>query len=76
MPKSTTREEHLAWCKQRALEYCEAGDLRQAFASMTSDMRKHPDTSSHPAIELGFQMMLMGQLDSQEQMRKFILGFN
>ncbi len=35
--------EHLDWCKQRALEYLDRGDLGSAVASMTSDMGKHPE---------------------------------
>ena len=48
-----TRAEHLAWCKQRALAYVEQGDLNNAFASMISDLRKHPETEKHGATELG-----------------------
>jgi hypothetical protein len=74
--KETTRAEHLAWCKQRALEYVEAGDIEQAFASMGSDMSKHPETANHAAIPLGAMMLLSGMLSSQAEMRKFILGFH
>ena len=35
-----TRAEHLAWCKKRALEYVDAGDLLQAYTSMASDLGK------------------------------------
>jgi hypothetical protein len=38
------REEHLARCKRRALEYVERGELADAFASMGSDMEQHPET--------------------------------
>ena len=38
---SMTRAEHLRWAKDRALEYVEAGDLDQAFASLASDLGKH-----------------------------------
>jgi hypothetical protein len=44
-----TRDEHLAWCKRRALEYLGAGELRQAVASMASDLKTHPDTEN-PAL--------------------------
>jgi len=71
-----TREEHLKWCKQRALEYVDMGDLNQAWASMTSDLNKHPETTNHNSIELGFVMILAGHLSSSDEMRKFILGFN
>ena len=39
-----TRQEHLEWCKQRAREYLDRGDLANAVASMGSDMDKHPET--------------------------------
>lgn len=71
-----TRSEHLAWCKQRALEYVAAGDVNQAWASMASDMRKHPDTANHIAIKLGNQMFVAGFLNSTMEMGKFIRGFN
>ena len=33
-----TREQHIAWAKERALEYVDAGDLANAVASMGSDL--------------------------------------
>lgn len=70
------RKEHLDWCKKRALEYVDAGDLTNAWASMASDLRKHSETEGHAAIELGMMMLMTGQLSTQEKMRKFIEGFN
>ena len=71
-----TRSEHLAWCKQRALEYVDRGDVSQAFASMTSDLRKHGETQDHAGIELGASLLFGGHLSTPEQMRTFIEGFN
>lgn len=73
---TTTRAEHLAWCKKRALEYCDIGDTNQAFASMGSDLGKHSDTAGHAAIELGMMLLMGGHLDTPDKMRKFINGFN
>jgi hypothetical protein len=70
------RAEHLQWCKDRALEYANNGDNSQAFASMASDLRKHPETANHPAIQMGMMMLMGGHLNTQEEMRKFIEGFN
>jgi hypothetical protein len=70
-----TRDEHLAWCKQRALELLEAGDLNQAFASMGSDLRKHPETAGHSGIQLGTMLLVGGHLKTAKQMRDFIEGF-
>lgn len=72
----STRAEHLAWCKERALVYVDHGDLHQAFASMASDLSKHPETEKHGAIELGMMMLMGGFLDTPQEMRKFIEGFN
>lgn len=69
-----TREEHIDWCKRRAMQYVELGDLNQAFASLASDLRKHPQTQNHIAVELGFQMLINGHLNTKAQMREFIEG--
>ena len=71
-----TRQEHLEWCKKRSLEYIDMGDLNNAFASMMSDLRKHKETENHSAIGLGFGLKMNGFLSTQDEMRKFILGFN
>lgn len=73
-----TRAEHLAWCKRRALEYVEAGDLHQAFSSMASDLGKHSETEGARKLcgELGMPMLLGGMLNTKDEMRRFIEGFN
>lgn len=72
-----TRAEHLEWCKKRALEYVDIGDLQQAFNSMASDLGKHPETEGARKVcgELGIPMLMAGHLDTPEEMRKFINGF-
>ena len=72
----TTRQDHLIWCKKRALEYVEINDLNQAFASMTSDLRKHKETAEHSGIELGWALLMNNHLNTPREMRKFIEGFN
>lgn len=72
----TTRTEHLAWCKSRALEYCDMGDTSQAFASMVSDLGKHPETANHSAVQLGMMRLMGGHLSEPNKMREFINGFN
>lgn len=76
MSNYPSRSEHLAWCKRRALEYVDAGDLPQAYASMASDLGKHPETENHVAIEIGTMMSLGGMLNTPHDMRRFIEGFN
>lgn len=71
-----TRQEHLDWCKQRALVYCDAGNTQEAYTSMASDLGKHPETANHPGIQLGIGLLMIGSLSSIGEMRKFIEGFN
>lgn len=71
-----SRKDHLAWCKQRALEYVAIGELQQAFASMGSDLNKHDETKDHMAMELGMMLLIGGHLNTPEKMKKFIEGIN
>ena len=79
MSETTTRAEHLAWAKKRALAYVDAGDTLQAYTSMASDLGKHPETANHPGIDLGIGLLMLpdqGRLGTTDGMRKFIEGFN
>lgn len=69
-----SRDEHLQWCKDRAIEYLP--DTQQAFASFMSDMRKHEETENHSALILMGKMFFAGHLGSAFAMKKFIEGFN
>ena len=71
-----TRADHVAWCKERALAYVDAGDLTNALASMGSDLNKHPETANHPAIGLGLMLMMSGHLATPGDMRRHIEGYN
>lgn len=70
------RKEHLQWCKDRAMVYVKADDLKQAFASFGSDMRKHPDTQYHLGLGLGAQLFYSKFLNTAPEMEKWILSFN
>ena len=76
MSTKESRAEHLAWCKERALAYVDQGDLQNAFASLISDLRKHPETEDHAASELGMMLMMTGHLNTVKDMRDFINGCN
>ena len=77
-----TAHEHVAWCKHRALLELDAPDqstekaIANAFASMVSDLRKHPDTEDHPANTLGMQLFIGGHLSTKAEMRRWIEGYN
>lgn len=71
------RAEHLDWCKKRALEYLDKGDVKNAVASMMSDMQKHEETKFAGAGNilsmLGIKAAASG--DAAEA-RRYIKGFN
>jgi hypothetical protein len=75
-PDTVTRAEHLAWCKARALQYVDAGDMGGAFASLTADLRLHPETADHAATELGAMLLFAGHLNTPHAMREWINGVN
>ena len=70
-----TRQEHLVWCKKRALEYVGAGDLKQAVASMLSDLSKHDETQGVMKI-MGMIGIMEAANGTPESVRRFIEGFN
>lgn len=70
-----TRAEHLAFCKERALEYL-PGDPPGALASLFSDMSKHAETRDHASLKNAGMLIFAGQLQTSEQVRKYIEGFN
>ncbi len=51
-----SRAEHLQWCKDRANMYL-PGKPQEAFASMMSDLSRHPELESHCGIEMGTMLM-------------------
>jgi hypothetical protein len=71
-----TRAEHVAWCKERALEYVEMGDLGQAVASMVSDMNKHPATLASTAAFMGQVGLVAAMRGDADGVRRWIEGFN
>lgn len=73
-----TRKEHLDWCKKRALEYVDAGDLTQAFTSFASDVNKEPETTDVAKLitTLGMPLLIMGALNTAREMRSHIEGYN
>lgn len=78
----TTREEHLEWCRSRALEYLDQGEVDKAFASFVSDLSKMPEgedetdpdgnirwlSSAATFAEEGFQALLDGDRHRVRQM--------
>lgn len=70
-----TRQEHLDWCKKRALEYLDRGDVVNAVTSMMSDMQKHPETKFGSGVlnALGLRAAASYNVDTA---RRYIEGFN
>jgi hypothetical protein len=71
-----TRSEHLAWAKQRALEYLDAGDLKNAYASMVSDLSKHDDFRKPAYAMLNEIGMMYLKRHDAPGLRGWITGFN
>lgn len=69
------RNEHLAWAKQRALAYLDREhDMKEAVASLCSDLRKHPEHANNAAIPLGVGLLLL-PTTTERDIRRWIEGF-
>lgn len=73
-----TRAEHLQWCKDRAMEYVNRGDLLDAVTSMMSDLEKHPETSATkgPLGMIGIMAAQQAQSGDRAAVIRYIQGFN
>ncbi len=69
-----TREEHLAWAKQRALEYLDRHDVVNAVASMISDLGKHDELKSL-GLAMGPAGMMHALRADEREVRRWIEGF-
>lgn len=70
------RQEHLEWAKQRAIEYIDRDDIPGSYASFVSDMNKHGELKDHLALAIGTMLLFSGNLQTKEEMKSFIEGFN
>jgi hypothetical protein len=83
-----TREQHLAWCKQRAYQEFNYHNTQpddekqlqkaidQAVLSFFSDSAKHEGTINHPDLQLGFMLRMHRHMTTEAQLRQWIDGFN
>jgi hypothetical protein len=76
MTTTTSRAEHLQWCKDRALAYADRGDVVNAVASMVSDMRKHPETEDHAGLPVMVMIAMTDRFYRAGELRRFIEGFH
>lgn len=83
-----TREEHLQWAKDRAIEQCEKYSGFAGWVLFKHDMQKHDELKTHVALSLGDEMLKMFfnianpeslrifDVPGPLNMKRFIQGFN
>jgi hypothetical protein len=71
-----TAKDYLNWCVDRAMVYADMGDMTQAWASFTSDVRKHPDTEHIGYHSLLAMAMVSGLYNEPRKFREFVSGWN
>jgi hypothetical protein len=69
-----TRDEHLEWCKERAMDYLNTGDVANAIASMMSDLSKHEDFKAI-AEKIGPLGLFYAMNNDYDGAKRFIEGF-
>ena len=70
-----SREEHVAWSKERALEYLEQDDIQSAITSMLFNMSQHPETKQIVNPTLTSAGMQYVTNHDRTGARRFIEGF-
>lgn len=73
-----TRDEHMTWCKARALAELTGDEMKyldEAWANMVTGLESHPETAGHSCIKLGYQLLATKSLTTKDQMAKFINDF-
>lgn len=68
-----TREEHLQWAKDLAMEDWRAGNLQDAVATMVGRMREHPELKYNDYL-VALGIIYVTQND-HEGVRRWIEGF-
>lgn len=48
----------------------------EALTSMMSDLTKHPETQNHPGIQICVGLMMIGNLQTVDEARRFIEGYH
>ena len=72
-----TREEHLKWCKERAIAEMDfTKNPTHAIISMMSDLKKHPETNKESLISFCIMMLLRKQINTRQDVINFLNGFN
>lgn len=72
-----TREEHLKWCKERAIAEMDFyKEPSKAVISMMSDLRKHSETASESLMMLCTMQLMRNPRMTRQEAITFINGFN
>jgi hypothetical protein len=69
-----TRDEHLQWSKERALEYLDRGEVIEGMTSMMSDLSKHEELANHGGLRIA--PMFYGASHDYHAVKRWIEGFN
>ena len=71
-----TRKEHLEWCKERANEFLDRGDVVNGITSMLCDLNKHEETQLDGASALSGLALMYAMNNDLIGAKHFVEGFN
>lgn len=72
----SARSDHLQWCKDRALEFVDAGQLPNAFSSFMSDLNKFDEPMYEAELLRTLTIVGFAQCGTADKMRAWINGFS
>lgn len=73
----TGKDEHLMWCKTRAMAYLtEGSDPMQGWLTFSADMAKNKETMKHRGLSDGTLAIGSEGMNTAGEVLAFIEGFN
>lgn len=76
MADTITAREHLDWATERAMQYFDAGDKTNAFASFLSDVGKHDGTAWIQTHPMTFAVLEDGHSRGRDAFKAAMNGFS
>lgn len=70
-----SKDQYIDWCRERALRMLNSRLPLVVLTELLSNLRSHPGTRNHPAVDAAHRLLSIGKLMSKESVRYFVENF-
>lgn len=67
-----SKDQHIKWCRERALRMLGCQRPLMVLTELLSNLRSHPETRNHAAIDAAHKLLVQGKLRSKESVQYFV----